>query len=733
LAEAFGELGMLYLHYGFHDAAVPSFTNAQSLAPGEVRWAYYRAVGEEAVGDLQGAAASLRQVLSVREGNLPAVLRLADILVELGELDEARFLYDAALQAPLGQPAGHAGLGRIALESGRPAEAVEHLEKALEAQPQATALRYQLGLAYRDTGSVEKAKELLADGGGEKVRYPDPLMIQLGLRFDDAGTAATRAGQAARRGDLDQAIEGYRQTLAQTPGDLRTRRSLAQALIETGDAEGAARELREILRQDPENASALVELGSLRLGAGGQASEGIEMLEKAVELAPDFREARLRLARALAGTGRLADGLPHMAKAVELDPRDMETRLMLARGHLGTGDPRAALEAVEALLGQEPGNLGALILRGRIHGALEDPESAEADFRRVTSLSTADPGVRAAAFFQLALLRQAQQRIPESVELYRQAVALDPEHRQSLFNLAVILSSNGRLDDAVDLYQRLFDLDPDNDDYRYRLAVTLMARKDLWPALGHFEALHQAHPQMVEFIISSSVLMAELGQGDQAAERLAQAITEIPEALPKAQLMSVLGGIEIGNGNRQRGLGHLRRAVETAPSSPDARQAYAQALASDGRYSEAAEQYEAYLDLAPGDTQGWFAYAMALILSDRWTDVKSALTEVTAGSTDVALTHLYARVLAAAPEASVRDGERAVNVARAVFEAERNPAHGETLAMAMAAAGRFEEAVQLQERLLAEAERAQFDPGFVDRVRRNLERYRQGQVGVADW
>lgn len=736
LAEAYGSLGMLYLHHGFLDAADPAFDNASRLAPEELRWPYYRAVALEASGQPEAAVAPLRQVLSKREGNLPAVLRLADLLAGLGQAEEAEFLYRAALQSPLGEPAGHAGLGRLALEAGDARSALEYFQKALEAQPQATALRYQLGLAHRELGQLEEARELLAEPGGQAVRYPDPLMIQLALQFGETAAGAAQAGHLAE--DRDSALVAYRQALEQNPDDLQTRLALATTLLEAGNRSGAEAQFREVLERDPNHATAKMELGTLEILQSGDPTLGIPYFEQVIAAHPDFREAHLRLARALDTAGRTAEAVAPLRRAVELDPRDREVRLRLVRTLLDAGQSDAArldeaLVAVRKLVAESPDFFDARLLEGRVLAARAEPEAAAAIFEPLSESVTATATERAEAYFNLGLLRQAEQRIPEAVGHYRKAIDFDPEHQQALYNLAVIEASNNRLGPAIEHYQRLFELDPSNEDYRYRLAVSQMRAGDHAAALGHFEALHQAHPKIVEFVVSSALLLDQVGQGEQAVARLETAIAETEPAQPRALLLSVLGALRRGDGDRQGGMELLAKAVETSGESAEARQRYAQALAQDERYSEAADQYAAYVELVPEDTAAWFARATALVLAERWADARTALGEVTAQVSNVPLTHMLARLLATAPDPAVRDGERAVQVAEAVFAAERNPGHGETLALALAAAGRFEEAIALQERLLQEAEAARFDPVFIERVKANLERFRAGEVGVVDW
>ncbi len=85
-----------------------------------------------------------------------------------------------------------------------------------------------------------------------------------------------------------------------------------------------------------------------------------------------------------------------------------------------------------------------------------------------------------------------------------------------------------------------------------------------------------------------------------------------------------------------------------------------------------------------------------------------------------------ARLLACGPDPGERDGARALELAEALHTAQPNLPHAETLAMALAEAGRFDDAEALQERLL-EGARAAGNQGLIDHLSRGLERYRRGE------
>lgn len=687
--ESFGTLGSRYLHVGKLDAALVALENAVGLKSEQIQWRYYLAVTLERRGDLEGAAAALRRVLASREGNLPAVLRLADVLAELGVREEARELYQAALQSPLGVPAGRAGLAKLASDAGDYSAAILHLEAAIEAQPAATNLHRRLSHALAAAGRSDASARALRRAGEVRVRYPDPLMLQLALEMGDPN------------------VELRPDAPAPAPA------AAAPDLIESGS-------------------TAFLE---------GDREEGLALLEKAVAEAPESLEARQRLASALLVQSRLPDALPHLEKAAKLAPENRGARLQLAQAYFELKRLEDAAAEVDVLLAAPTAEADyeARLIAGQIAAARQDPQGAEGHFRRVAESTVAPKGLRSRAYFNLGLVRQASRRIEEAVGFYRQSLDFDPNQRQALFNLGLIMASNDRHSEALEFYRRLFELQPNNVDLRLRLGVSLMRIGEFWPALGHFEALLKAKPDDVEALVSSALLLDQVDQSAQARERLRDAAARLKDPADRARILAALGGLERRAGDKAAGLASLRRAVagfgdaSTSPEAAEAHRDLARALAQDGLYGDADRHFGAYLKARPNDTDIHFARSMALILADDDAGAAEVLREATSRLDDVALTHLYARLLAGSTEVSVRQGERAVEIAKAVFEKERNPFHGETLAMAYAAAGRFEEALVLQRRLLQEAKAADFNADFIGRVERNLTRYEVGQPGVFGW
>ena len=99
---------------------------------------------------------------------------------------------------------------------------------------------------------------------------------------------------------------------------------------------------------------------------------------------------------------------------------------------------------------------------------------------------------------------------------------------------------------------------------------------------------------------------------------------------------------------------------------------------------------------------------------------------------DPAVAHALARVMAAAPDGRVRDGERALTMVDRLASRGRTLELGETMAMALAEVGAHDRAAALQRDLITGAGRAGL-PDVIPRLERNLRRYERGEACRTPW
>ncbi|HEX2464497.1 MAG TPA: hypothetical protein VHR17_07715 [Thermoanaerobaculia bacterium] len=90
------------------------------------------------------------------------------------------------------------------------------------------------------------------------------------------------------------------------------------------------------------------------------------------------------------------------------------------------------------------------------------------------------------------------------------------------------------------------------------------------------------------------------------------------------------------------------------------------------------------------------------------------------------LSNSLARLLATASEPAVRDGARALEIARRLYTVDPSPDVTETLAMALAESGDYEQAISVQRGLIAQVKNAG-QTGHLPRLEANLQRYERNQ------
>ncbi len=202
----------------------------------------------------------------------------AGAYVGLGRLDDAAKDYQAVVDIardgemanvdPMLQ-ASYYSLGSIAMQQGRPAEAIPFLEQALAIRRSDADALYLIGTAYVATGATDKAEAALrAAVAYVPIGWSEPYAA-LAQGFATAGKAAlaewagAMADLAAGKPDLAEP-----RLLAIADGDAAVDAAIGLGLLhETrGETAAAAEWYGKALAESPDNAAA--RLGMSRVGAG---------------------------------------------------------------------------------------------------------------------------------------------------------------------------------------------------------------------------------------------------------------------------------------------------------------------------------------------------------------------------------------------------------------------------------------------------------------------------------
>lgn len=143
-----------------------------------------------------------------------------------------------------------------------------------------------------------------------------------GLRLDEDETTRARAERA------------YRQAIALDPQLATAITNLGNIRLVEGDREEAEALYRRAMTVDATQAEAPYNLAYLLVEAGRR-EEAIAFFERAIALRPDFAEAHFNLAMVLSEVGQQIRARTHWRRYLELDPRGPWSHL--ARQHLQQG------------------------------------------------------------------------------------------------------------------------------------------------------------------------------------------------------------------------------------------------------------------------------------------------------------------------------------------------------------------------------------------------------------
>jgi tetratricopeptide (TPR) repeat protein len=403
-ATAVGSLGRVLHAWEQWEAAHESYARAEALAPKSFEWHYLDGLVLQRLARHAEAADCFRLALAASPEYLPARVRLAEALLESGDLDASEHLFDALVRERAAEPTAQLGLGRIAAARGRQDEAVAHLQRAVELFPEWGAAYYALALSYRALEKKEDAQRALERHRQFGARWPaldDPVLAVVTALRDDAMANVRRGVKLAESGDLAGAIAAHEAALVQNPTLAEAHANLIslygrarnwakaeehyRASVALGANLGsvhydygvllgmqekwdlAAGAYRQAIAVNPLHAEAHNNLGQI-LERQRRLDEAAAEYRRAADSQPAFRLARFNLGRMLIALGRNDEAAIELEKLTE--PRDEEAPkylFALATAHVRAGRRsegiRWATEARQLALQHGQNDLAAAIAR----------------------------------------------------------------------------------------------------------------------------------------------------------------------------------------------------------------------------------------------------------------------------------------------------------------------------------------------------------------------------------
>jgi tetratricopeptide (TPR) repeat protein len=455
-----------------------------------------------------------------------------------------------------------------------------------------------------------------------------------------------------------------------------------------------------------ELATAYGEMGMLLMAAEYRDAAEACFLN-AQSLAPEVLRWPYYLGHLYKVRGEAAKSIGSFERARALQPNDVNTLVWLGGGYLDRGQPETAEPLFASAVSQQPQSVAALYGIGRAALARSDYARAVQYLEQALSV---DPQA-AVIHYPLALAyRGLGEAAKADAHMRRRSPGeirpADPlmQELETLLESAVAYEVRGAkaLDErdwkgAAASFRRGIELAPGEPSLHHKLGTALFLDGDAAGAAAEFEAALRLAPHFAKAHYSLGIMHGSNGRNAQAIE-------------------------------------HLTAAVRDDPGYVEARLRLADVLRLGGRAAASLPHYEQSAALDPRVADAPFGYALALVDLGRYRDARDRLRDaMTRYPESDFFAHALVRLLAAAPDAAVRDGRAAISLMEPLLEkGPRTYQVSEMMAMSLAEVGQFGDAVSWQREAITGAESVG-RPDLAKRMTEMLSKYERHEPCRIPW
>lgn len=461
-----------------------------------------------------------------------------------------------------------------------------------------------------------------------------PLQAQKPATSISAAKVALKDGlDAMQKDDLEAARRDFERVVKLAPQVATGHAALGSVLLALNQLEAAVSELQTAHRMTPKDLAVDLNLGHAQVGLGhydaalvafrenaasmnalplspeeslayatalagaNQVAAAIEVLQSALQQAPDSALLNDGLGTALAQSGDLAGALPSFQRAVVADPSMAKAQLHLGAALLMLNHPDDAIAPASVAANALPNSFDAQLHFGRALSATHRDTEALEHLHRATELGSASQSPDAQ--YALALALQASGDAKGAVPIFAR-IATSPRgsfnRGAELTNYALALVQTGDAASALQLYAKALAEGPDTATLREDYGAAYLQKADLDDAVAQFKAGLLLEPE-------NAHLHYDLGLGYKLKDNLASAVPEFEQAAALDPTLPdpvyTLGVIYMQQGKYPEAISNLRRATALQATNGDAWALLGGVLKDSGNATGAADALRHAIELQP--------------------------------------------------------------------------------------------------------------------------------------
>jgi tetratricopeptide (TPR) repeat protein len=629
------ESGRRFSADGKYREAAIQYLNALKVDSDFIDAHYELAQAYEHMGQSTEARAELARTIDLQPDNYKARIDLGNLLFADGRTNEAQKQANAVLTAQPGNPGVHALLSAIAVRRGNKDQALVEIHRALDLDPNRAAFHEDLALLQAGdpamASSVEaelkaaveldprsvNAKLLLAAFYARNNRLPEAEKISWDAVAADTTSLAARANVAQvilKRGDparaeqvlrqasndfsddpqgvriladyyadsgqLDRAVALFSSLAAKYPKNVAVKKGYIRVLLQVKDNATARILVAELVKDNPKDPE-VAALNGIVLLRGGNANDAVNALQQGAGNFPRDAFIQFWLGNAALAKGDLSLAENAFRQAAELNPSARDAQKELARIACQRGDMGMLADVADKTIAASPHFPGGYVWRAVAEMNRNAPDKAEGDLK--TAINVAPQGSH--AYLQFGKLRFAQKRFPEGVALLQQALQYNPNSVEAMRMLVSYDLYRKQPAKALARLNAQIARSPENSSFYDLLAHLQIQSKKLDQAAAAAQKAIQLNPSDGDAVMLFAQIAVQRGQTANAIQTWEQWLNAHPG---DASALAILGTLEESRGDQGKAEAYYRKSLQIQPQQPIAANNLAYRMLVNGKTPDAA-------------------------------------------------------------------------------------------------------------------------------------------------
>jgi tetratricopeptide (TPR) repeat protein len=354
-------LAAIFYESGRFDEAALHYEKVVALAPDSAELWYQLGLAQFRAGRAAQAIEALNGAASRQRDFWEAYYLRGAVFLSIGGVSEAESDFHTALDLAPDAPLAREALVELYLDRNEAEKARALVEDALATRPDDTALHLRLADAHRRSGRTADAIEAVGRALEKDPELPEAY-LQLGELWLD---------EAVARGDAiaaEKSVAALTNVVKMDPSNGAAALALGRAYLALGDEERGFSELQRASTSTPVPAEALRLLGDL-YRARKNPAEAVTAYHVYLKLTGDSPAVLERLGDAYVESGNPGRGAEVYLQLAALEPRRVTPLVKAAHAYLQIGDTESAAQTCRRGLAANPENPTLTEILGRLRSS----------------------------------------------------------------------------------------------------------------------------------------------------------------------------------------------------------------------------------------------------------------------------------------------------------------------------------------------------------------------------